>query len=509
MPGARHILTALLLVSLVACSADGDQHQGGAAPSPTPPTSNPAPTPSPLPDPVPPSPPPVASPTPTPVPTPTPPAPAPTPTPPAPTPNPAPTPTPAPPRTDLLNSVVAVPGSMKAAPFDVERRLNIPSGFSVAVFARVPGARFLLTLPNGDLLVSQPGAGKITLLRPRAGQDPQVSTFVAGLASPHDMVLAGGYLYVSEKNRVSRAAYTDGATTAGPLQPLVVGLPDSSLSELKGAYGHELKNFAVSGDQLFVSIASATNEDPADQTATPKRGAIYVFRASASNQAATSGRLFAQGIRNAEGLAFAPGTSDLWVVVNNRDNIPYPDHKDFDGDGSDDYGRVLPGYVDNHPPEEFIKVQSGANYGWPYCNPNPDAGMSDMPYVADTARNPNDSKLDCSTLTKVTRGLQAHAAPLGLTFWAGDQVPAAFRGGAVVGLHGSWNRTSFSGHKFVFFPLSGGALGAEQDLVTGFVTNAAAKQRWGRPVDAAVAPDGGLYLSDDQAGAVYTLTPKP
>jgi glucose/arabinose dehydrogenase len=39
------------------------------------------------------------------------------------------------------------------------------------------------------------------------------------------------------------------------------------------------------------------------------------------------------------------------------------------------------------------------------------------------------------------------------------------------------------------------------------VTDPVNKVRWGRPVDAAVAPDGGLYLSDDQSGSVYYLSP--
>jgi hypothetical protein len=32
-------------------------------------------------------------------------------------------------------------------------------------------------------------------------------------------------------------------------------------------------------------------------------------------------------------------------------------------------------------------------------------------------------------------------------------------------------------------------------------------KRWGRPVDAVPGPDGALYVSDDQAGAIYRLVP--
>jgi hypothetical protein len=55
--------------------------------------------------------------------------------------------------------------------------------------------------------------------------------------------------------------------------------------------------------------------------------------------------LFARGIRNAEGLSIVPGTNTLWVVINNRDDIAYPNHNDWSGDGTDDYGKVMQSYV--------------------------------------------------------------------------------------------------------------------------------------------------------------------
>src|SRR5262245_35830347 len=56
---------------------------------------------------------------------------------------------------------VSVPASMRSAPFDVPRSLAVPQGFSIAVYARVPGARFIAVTPEGNLLVSRPGAGKV------------------------------------------------------------------------------------------------------------------------------------------------------------------------------------------------------------------------------------------------------------------------------------------------------------------------------------------------------------
>src|SRR5688572_5828735 len=107
---------------------------------------------------------------------------------------------------------VTVPPSMTSAPFNVPRQLTVPTGFQIAVYARVTGARFMAVTPDGNLLVSRPGNGVIVLVRPNPNGDPLVSNFATGLSRPHDLVFttigATTYLYVSEKNRVARYTYT-------------------------------------------------------------------------------------------------------------------------------------------------------------------------------------------------------------------------------------------------------------------------------------------------------------
>ncbi len=401
---------------------------------------------------------------------------------------------------------VKVPDGMNAAPFDQARKLTVPSGFAISVFARVDGARFMAVAPNGDVLVSQPGDGKVTLLRPREGQAPQSFTFASGLNRPHDLVFhevsGKTYLYVSEQDKVGRYLYTKGDTGGQGREVVVTGLP--------GGGNHPLKNIALNGDQLYVSIGSSSNADPKDLQMNPKRAAIYVYSANKTNQPATSGTLFAQGIRNAEGLTFAPGSDKLWVVVNNRDNIAYPFHKDLTDDGKDDYGQVIQAYVNDHPPEEVIQVKQGANYGWPYCNPDPDSatGLSDMPFNHDAQNNPDGQTFDCTAkATRVDKGIHAHSAPLGVAFWTGG--PGAYKNVMTTGLHGCWNCSKAFGYKVVFFPLlANGTLGDEADLVSGWVTDPATKQQWGRPVDTLPMSDGSLLISDDGSGTVYRLYQK-
>ena len=395
---------------------------------------------------------------------------------------------------------------MRSAPFDVSRSLTVPAGFAIAVYARVPGARFIAVTPEGNLLVSNPGAGKVSLVRPgTGGADPVVSDWVTGLRMPHDLVFhtLGGapWLYVSESNGVRRYAWT-GATTAPASEVVVTGLPDSSTPELHGVYGHELKNIALDGqDRLFVSIASSCNVCIGDAVADPVRGAIYVYDATGRNQ-----RLYARGLRNAEGLAFFPGTDDLWVAVNNRDNIPYPFQ-----DATGQYGQIVPSYVDNHPPDEFIHLRDGGNYGWPYCNPDPDtaSGLFGMPFDRDYDTNRDGSQADCGTMDRVTLGIQAHSAPLGLTFLQGTSFPAPWSSGAAIALHGSWNRETPTGDKVIVVPFVSGNQqpSAAVDLVTGWTSPDGTY--WGRPVDVAVDPSGALLISDDASGTIYRLSRNP
>lgn len=397
-----------------------------------------------------------------------------------------------------LSVLVTVPASMRTSPFNVDRYLTIPPNFSIAVYARVGAARFMAVAPNGDLLVSNAGS-TVYLVRPGvSGGDPTVSTWASGLNQPHDIVFhtlnGTTYVYVSETDKVARYTYTTGDLTGQGRQVIISSLP--------GGGGHPLKNIALDGNSLYVSIASSCNVCLSDTQSNPLRGAVYLYNADG-----TGGRLFARGIRNAEGLSLVPGTSTLWVVINNRDDIAYPLHNDWSGDGTDDYGKVMQSYVDNHPPDEFTRVRDGGNYGWPFCNPNPDSpsGMNSMPFDRDVQQNADGTHLACTTADRIDKGIQAHSAPLGMIFLQGTNAPTAYQNGAVVPLHGSWNRAAKTGYKVVYFPWDPSTQlpDAQMDFVTGWLVGGS---NWGRPVDAAVAPGGSIYLSDDQSGTIYKLS---
>jgi glucose/arabinose dehydrogenase len=383
--------------------------------------------------------------------------------------------------------------------------VTVPRGWTAEVWAIVPLARLEVWTPEGDLLVSSPYNGFIDELTPsRVRSRPPVrSTLLSGLHYPQGMAFAGlggqEYLFVAESNEIVRYAWRDGAPGARTV--IVRGLPDGG--------AHPLKNVVVASDHtVYFDIGSASNAGPPGGT-TPPRATVIAVNPNGDHL-----RVFATGVRNGDGLSIAPDGT-LWTAVNERDDIAYPFHEPYGGH-ADAYQNVMASYVDNHPPDELARLTAGRDLGWPYCDPDPDvhpgrAGAAlnygDMPFDADAQTNPGGRTLRCSTLPRIDRGLPAHSAPLGFHFLQGSRLPRPWSVGAVVAVHGSWDREPPRAPAVLWLPWEAGTrtLGPAITLVGGFQKPDGS--RWGRPVDAVPGPDGALYVSDDQTGAVYRLVP--
>jgi mono/diheme cytochrome c family protein len=89
-----------------------------------------------------------------------------------------------------------------------------------------------------------------------------------------------------------------------------------------------------------------------------------------------------------------------------------------------------------------------------------------------------------------------------MTFVRGVSAPPAYRGAALVALHGSWNRSRKSGYEVVTVLLAPDGSAREEPFLTGFEVD---EKVHGRPVDVAVGPDGALYVSDDFTGSIYRV----
>lgn len=240
------------------------------------------------------------------------------------------------------------------------------AGTQVAAFATgLAHPRWLLVLPNGDVLVAETGAppqpggprtlkawvmglvmkragagvasaNRITLLRDANGDGVAEtrSVLVAGLNSPFGMALIGERLYVANADAVVSFPYRTGDTalTAGPT-PLL-DLPGGPINH------HWTKNLLASpdGHTLYVAIGSNSNVAERGMAVEEGRAAIW-----AVNVQTGAHRVFASGLRNPVGMAWEPTAGTLWAVVNERDEL-----------GSD----LVPDYL--------TAVREGAFYGWPY-----------------------------------------------------------------------------------------------------------------------------------------------
>ncbi len=380
------------------------------------------------------------------------------------------------------------------------------------VWAGARGGGSALGPPAHTLLDPASPSGQVLELTPRSTRSavPAAKVLASGLSFPQGLAFdtLGGktVLYVAETNEIDRYPWNANGTL-GARTIVVRSLPDADAA---GDDVHRSKGIAIGPDhRIYVTVGSAWNANGADTTKTPPRAAMWSF---ASN--GTGMKVFARGVRNGEGLAFAPDGA-LWTAVNERDNVPYPFHQPYGG-FTDAYGKVVQSYVNENPPDEVAKLTPGRNLGWPFCNPSadvrpghPEAGLDfDHPrFVPDVQNNASGHALDCSKLAPVEQPLPAHSAPVSLTFLQDSALPARWRTGALVGVHGSWDRQPPRAPAVLWLPWRASAhtLGGPTTLLGGFQDTSG--RRWGRPVDAVPGGDGALYVTDDQAGAVYRLTP--
>lgn len=335
--------------------------------------------------------------------------------------------------------------------------ITLPEGLTITVFAEDLGrARFMALDAAGVLHVTDPGGDRVLKLPDddADGVADEVITVVSGLTNPHGIAFRDGAMYIGEETRVSRAedANTDGVYER-PVS-VIDGLP---------AEGHWSRTVAFGSDgALFLSVGSSCN---VCEEGSEIRAAISRYSADGSQ-----GDVFASGLRNAVGLAIHPDTGELWATNNGRD-----------------------GMGDDVPPETVNRVTEGADFGWPRCHAgnivDPDFGG---------ARG-------CEGVTLPSVTMQAHSAPLGLAFNTSDVLGSDFSGDLFVAFHGSWDRTEPTGYKVVRLPFEDGQpTGDVFDFATGWLGEDG--EAWGRPVDVLVAPDGSLFVSDDEGGRIFRIS---
>lgn len=342
---------------------------------------------------------------------------------------------------------------------------KVPEGFAVSAFAPgVSDPRWMTLAPNGDVFFAESDAGRVMVLRPSAdaSRAARISIYASDFDRPHGLAIRNGALYVADVRAIWRLPYSDGALKVTGARTHIA---DTTPAQGVGHFTRDIV-FDAKG-ALFLTIGSK------DNVAEDRLPYASVQKVNADGTLTT----FASGLRNPVGIAFYPGTDDLYVTVNERD-----------------------GLGDNLPPDYLTRIEQNDFFGWPYAyigrHPDPQFG----------AKRP-----DLVAKTKTPEVLfQAHSAPLGLVFYEGDQFPAEYRGDAFVALHGSWNSSHPTGYKVVRVHFAGGRpQNAYEDFVTGWWDGSTSPAHvWGRPAGLLVAKDGSLLIADDKGNAVWRVAYK-
>lgn len=357
----------------------------------------------------------------------------------------------------MVTQQLRVPDALKTGVFAQDLTLNLPQEFGISVFdAGLTQPRWIVTGPDGRLWVTELGAGRVLVYDPQGAEDdptpPRV--FADALNRPHGIAFHDDYVYIAETTRVLRIRNANGQAVGAP-EVIISGLPSG---------GHVTRTLLFTPDnRLLVSIGSSCN---VCRESDERRAAVMVYDTDGGN-----GRLYATGLRNAVGLTLHPETSQIWFTNNGRDMLG-----------------------DDVPKEIIGPLQEGADYGWPDCYGD---RVVDSEFGGDAAR--------CAQMVVPELQVQAHSAPLGLTFLPTQNWSAPYAGNMIIAYHGSWNRSVPTGYKLVRVPMTDGQVaGADLDFLTGFELPQDGDV-WGCPVAAAVGTDGALYVTDDRAGAIYRI----
>lgn len=383
--------------------------------------------------------------------------------------------------------------------------IQLPDDFGAIVVADTLGrGRHLTVNDNGDVYVrlrSNEGMG-IAALRDTSGDGrADIKEFFVEKSAGTEVKIHDGYLYFSSPTQVMRMAMQEGELVPnGPIDTIIT-FPDSTRQ------GHSSKSFTFDGaGNIYVNIGSRSNacqevarspgsrgKDPCPEL--PGRAAIWKFRADQIGQVQDDGQPFGIGIRNTVGLTWF--NDHLYAVQHGRDDL----HRFWPDLYTAEESRDIPA-------EEFLMVEEGDDFGWPYCYYDP---FQKKKMLAPEYGGDSKTQGRCEGIKQPLVAFPGHWAPNDLMFYTGDMFPERYKNGAFIAFHGSWNRLNFeqAGFKVVFVPMEDGKpsgefevfaegfAGPQQIVSTGDATY--------RPCGLAQGPDGSLYIADSQKGRVWRI----
>jgi glucose/arabinose dehydrogenase len=385
--------------------------------------------------------------------------------------------------TDLNIPVVPQTGRNADAIRANLKRIKMPPGFSIDLYAVVPDARHMAVAPSTNMLFV--GTRKTTVWavtdRNSDGAADEVKSFAPSLkfTNPNGVCWTkDGFLIVAEHNRVLNF----------PAAEFFYEGPDVAVIEVVGqgklvppeeeSYNHGARTCRVSDDgKLYITLGQPYNVQPRGKVALYEQlGIGGMIRLDAFD--GSKREVVARGVRNSVGMDINPKDKTVWFTDNQTD-----------------------GMGDDTPPGELNRITKagGEHFGYPFIHGNnvQIAGTAAAPDLKDMAPP--------ASWTKPQIEFPAHQAQLGMTFYNGKMFPAQYRGGVFVAAHGSWNRTQATGGLVNFVSMrADGTADKSTVFAEGWLDENGIYR--GRPVDVAVMKDGSLLISDDFAGAIYRVT---
>jgi len=357
------------------------------------------------------------------------------------------------------------------------KRVKLPPGFKIDLYAIVPDARMMGVGPSTNMLFV--GTRKTTVWAVTDRNSDGVADEVKAFAPSLDFKVPNGvcwtkdgFLIVVEHNRVLNFPAAE-FFYEGPDVAVIEVLGQGKLiPEEEESFNHGARVCRVGPDgKLYIAVGQPFNvpaKEKLDLFAQWGIGGIIRLNAFDG-----SGReVYARGLRNSVGMDINPKNGDVWFTDNQ-----------VDGMGDD----IPPGELNRAP-------KAGMHFGFPWY------GGGKVRTNEYKGSNPP------ANVTFPEVEMAAHAADLGMTFYSGKMFPAKYRGGIFDAQHGSWNRTTPVGARVMFTSLKADGSADKTEVFADGWLDPETRQYRGRPVDVAPLPDGSLLVSDDFAGAIYRIT---
>lgn len=384
--------------------------------------------------------------------------------------------------TDLNIPVVPQEGRNADAIRANLKRVKLPDGFKIDLYAVVPDARHMAVAPSTNMLFVGTRKTSVWAVTDRNsdGYADEVKSFAPSLkfSNPNGVCFTrDGFLILVEHNRVLNFPAAEFFYEGPDVAVIEVVARGKLIPTEEESFNHGARTCAIGPDnKLYITMGQPFNVQPKDKIELyDKIGMGGVIRMDPFDG---SGReVYARGARNPVGLDFNPADKTLWWTDNQVD-----------------------GLGDDVPPGELNRsTQAGEHFGFPYWNGKfKVAGSPAAPDLKDMVEPAG------AVYPQVE--FPAHQAQLGMTFYNGKKFPEKYRGGVFVAAHGSWNRTTPSGAEVQFVPIrADGTAGEMEVFASGFLDPDTGVYR-GRPVDVVQMKDGSILVSDDFAGAIYRIS---